>query len=104
MGKIGKYYKDARERTKRKKSPWNWILLPFAVVGIGGALFLLVKGLLALQQCLIPNEIILSGRTQVGAFLMFIPIFFPSFIFGFMFANFVAWCIPPARRAMDSEA
>ncbi len=104
MGKIGKYYKDARERTKRKKSPWNWILLPFAIIGIGGTLFLLIKGLLTLQQCLIPNETILLGRTQVGAFLMFIPIAFLSLPLGFMFANFAAWCIPPARRALDNEA
>lgn len=104
MSKIGKYYKDARERTKRKKSPWNWILFPFAIIGIGGSLFLLVKGLSALQQYLIPNETILSGRTQVGAFLMFIPIAFLTLPLGFMFANFAAWCIPPARRALDNEA
>ena len=104
MSKIIRYYKDARERVKRRKSPWNWILLPLAIIGIGITGFLMLKGLLVIQRHLIPADVILSGRTPAGSFLMFVPIFFPSFTIGFMFANFIAWCIPPARRAMDSEA
>jgi len=34
MGKIINYYKNARERTGRRKSPWNWILFPLSVLGL----------------------------------------------------------------------
>ena len=104
MGKITTYFKKSRERVKRKRSPWNWILFPLSVLGIGISGFSIGLGLLTIQQHLIPKDVILFGRTPAGSFLMFVPIFFPSLIFGFMFANFIAWCIPPARRALDKEA
>jgi len=44
MSKIGKYYKDAREGTKRKKSPWNWILFQTEMAEMGSDLFILWKG------------------------------------------------------------
>lgn len=104
MGKVVKYYKDARQRAKRRKSSWNWVLLPFAIIGIGGAWFLLERGVFTIQRYLIPVNAILSGRTRVSGVLMFDLLFFPSLVLGFMFANFVTWCIPPARRALEGEA
>ena len=104
MGKITTYFKKSRERVKRRRSPWNWILFPLSILGIGISGFSIGLGLFSIQQHLTPKNVILSGQTAVGAALMFVPILFPALILGFMFANFIAWCIPPARRAMDSEA
>ncbi|MCX5712451.1 MAG: hypothetical protein NTY47_05205 [Candidatus Omnitrophica bacterium] len=104
MNKIRKYYDEARERTKQRKSPWNWILFPLSIFGIVGTYLLLIAGLSSIQRHLIPTDVILSGGTAIGNFLMFVPIVFPSLVLGFMFANSLAWFIPPVRRALDKEA
>lgn len=62
------------------------------------------KGLSDIQHHLIPTDVILSSWTAVGSGLILLPTLFLSLPLGFMFANLIAWCIPPARRALDSEA
>ena len=103
MNKIGKYYAEARQRAEGKKSPWNWILFPLSVIGIIGSGFLLFKGLSDFQRHLIPTDVIYSSGIESGL-LLSVPLMFLALPLGFMFANFIAWCIPPARRAMDKEA
>jgi hypothetical protein len=104
MTKPETYYTQARQRAKRRKSPWNLILIPFAIFGIAGTAFLLAKGLLAFQQLFIPPDAILAHWTRIGAILMFVPIIFPALAIGMMIANLIAWCIPRARRTFEKEA
>jgi hypothetical protein len=104
MIKPETYYTRARQRAKRRKSPWNLILIPFAILGIAGTAFLLAKGLLTFQQLFIPPNAILAHWTRIGSILMFAPILFPSFAIGMMIANLIAWCIPRARRTYAKEA
>jgi hypothetical protein len=52
---------------------------------------------------LIPSDVIYSSGIRSG-FLMFMPLMFLALPLGFMFANFSAWCILPARRALYKEA
>ena len=103
MNKIGKYYSEARATAQQRKSPWNWLLFPLSIIGIGGSGFLLFKTLLDFQHHLIPSDAIYSSG--IGSdFLMFMPLMFLSLPLGFIFANFSAWCLLPARRALDKEA
>lgn len=104
MAEPETYYHQARQRAKRRKSPWNLILIPFAMFGIAGTAFLIAKGLLALQQLFIPPDAILAHWTRIGAILMFVPIIFPALAIGMMIANLIAWCIPRARRTFEKEA
>ena len=101
---IDSYYKAARERASRKKSPWNWILLPFSIIGIAGAFFFISASLLSLQKLLFSPDAILSSGTRVGNNLIIVPSFFLALPLGFIFANLFTWCIPPARKALDGEA
>ena len=45
-----------------------------------------------------------SFQSFVSSFLMLIPLLFAALLIGLMFANCVAWCVVPARRAFDREA
>ena len=36
MGRVDKYMSQARERAKRRKSPWNLLLIPLAIAGVDG--------------------------------------------------------------------
>ncbi|UCG81529.1 MAG: hypothetical protein JSV60_04435 [Desulfobacterales bacterium] len=104
MGKAHTYFEKAQRRAKRRKSPWNLILIPLVILGVVMTAFLLAIGILVIQHALIPADTILSSYTRVGSILMFVPILFPSLAIGMVIANLIAWCIPPARRAFEKEA
>src|SRR5664279_2855953 len=93
MSKIATYYSDACGRAKRRKSPWNFLLLPGGVIGILGSFFFMSQGLLSIQHHLIPADALLSNPLPVGGFLMLVLPIFPSFPLGLLFANLMAWCI-----------
>ena len=92
-----------RERAARRKSPWNLLLLAFAVVAIAG--FWIGTALLfrEYRQSLVPPEAFLTSGTRFGNILMYVPPLFPSIGIGMITANLLIWCIPPARRALDHE-
>lgn len=104
MSRADTYFQRARQRAQRRKSPWNLILIPLAIGGIGTAWFLLARGLLNLQHIFIPDSAILSGYIRVGSILMFVFPVFPSIGIGMIMANLIAWCIPPARKVFEKEA
>jgi hypothetical protein len=104
MTQADTYFQEARRKAKRRKSPWNFILIPLVIFGVAATAFLLAAGLLAIQRASIPEGAILSSYTRAGSILMFVPILFPSLAIGMMIANLIAWCIPPARRTFEKEA
>lgn len=104
MKKISELEKAAQQRAKRRKSPWNLVLIPLGLVGIVAGAFLIGKLLLALQSTRFPPETILSSYTRAGSILMFVPILFPSLGAGMILANLAAWLIPPARKTFAQEA
>lgn len=98
-----KYYKEMEKRAKRRKSPWNLLLiiaLPITLV-IG---WRTVQFLTELQKIQIPESAIFSGYMRISSLLMFVPVFFPTIILGLIITNLVVWCIPPARNALNKEA
>jgi len=113
MNKIEKYILEARERAKRRKSPWNLILIPLIVVGGVFVYLIQFKILWFIHIIIYPNH---SGRLSefwreglsfsafISSFLLAMPIFFSSLVLGMIIANLLAWCIIPARRIFDKEA
>jgi hypothetical protein len=98
------YFKNAKQRAKRRKSPWNFALIPFAIAGIGLVWFVFVRILLLLQNKLIPTNTIFSNQTSLGAILLYIPPIFPAICLGLVVANILLWSIRPAREILDKEA
>ena len=113
MNKIKKYIQEARGRAKRRKSPWNLILIPFAIIGGFFVYIVQFRILWFIHIIMYPNH---SGRLSefwreglsfnafISSFLLAMPIFFSSLVLGLLIANFLAWRIPPARKAFDKEA
>ncbi len=104
MNKIFKYWDEVRGRVQQKKSPWNLVLVLLSFICMGGIWYPAFKAMSALQKHLIPADVIYSSPTNLGEILMMVPSFLPAIPLGFMFANFIAWCIPPIRRILDGEA
>lgn len=46
----------------------------------------------------------ISFKAFASSFLMLMPLGIPAVVFGFLSANCLMWCIPSARRTMESEA
>lgn len=103
MSKIIKFYRDARKRTQRKQSTWNWLLLPSCILGFIISAFVVYKGLFAFREYIYPKDIICVVPANVGGVLMMV---LPGLLvipLGFMLGNLLVWCIPPARKALNLE-
>ena len=107
------YFSRARVRAKRRKSPWNLILIPLVICGIAGVWYGLFKLMWWIHTTIYPehtgrfNEFWQEGISLpsfVSSFLLMIPLFIASIPLGMLLANSIAWCIRPARRAFEREA
>ncbi len=110
---IRGYIARARERAKRRKSPWNLILIPLVIFGI--MIFFAGQFILLWQVHVwaFPEHAgkfrdfwgkNISVSAFVSSFLMGIFPLFASLPLGMLLANCIAWCLPPARRAFEQEA
>ena len=113
MNKIEKYIHEARERAKRRKSPWNLILIPLTIAGIGFIFFVQFQILWFIHIHIYPNHFGrfsefwqngISPVSFISSFLLGVPVFFSSIPLGMLIVNLLAWCIPPARKIFDKEA
>jgi hypothetical protein len=104
------YLSRAKARARRRKSAWNLILIPLALVGIGLSHFLLVWFLVGarnwvLAERAVPlDELVTMDCPGIAPILLFVIPLVGAIPLGLFFTNGVAWCIPPARRAFDKGA
>ncbi len=113
MNKIKKYINEAQERAKRRKSPWNLILIPIGIAGTSFFYYIQFNVLWSFHVYVYPNH---SGRlsefwreggsatTFISSFLLATPIFFSSLVLGMMMANVLLWFVPPIRKIFENEA
>lgn len=104
MQTVSGYYKRSRERAEIRKSPWTALSFILAILGICASWWGTASALLTLQSLAFPSDSILSGGTEMGKALLFVPLFFPCLLLGMLFANAVLWCIPPARAGLEEKA
>ena len=104
MGRIDQYFQEAQERSKRRKSPWNLVLIPLVAGFSGATYYFLWKGVYGFYKSHIPSDTIFSGHTRLGGILMFLPLFFPAMTIGMLLANTIAWLIPATRKTFGQEA
>jgi hypothetical protein len=111
FGKILSYYSAARERAQRSKSAWNLILIPPGLVGWLGSWYGMFRIVWGFHRVLYPQHDFrnfwqdgISPWSFAFSFLMLFGPFFGALCIGLIIANLVAWLIPPARRALNTEA
>jgi len=98
-----KHFERARERARRRKSPWNLLLIPSTILGVGVAtwalvlLFEAVHARLQEVQRLSTAEGAAPVLVALSALLAGVPL-------GFVGGNGIAWLVRPARRALEREA
>ena len=102
-----------RERSARRKSPWNLVCVLLGFVFFFVFWFALFQLAWALHVQIHPAHAGLQHEfwrrgISLGAFmpsfLMLVPLAMPALVGGFLGANGLVWLIPAARRAMDAEA
>lgn len=104
------YFTRARERAKRRKSPWNLLLIPLGLGAMGaswyGFLWLLVVALNAAmsRHPTTVGELMRSDCKGIGPVVFFVSPFFAAIPVGLLLGNCIVWCIPPARRVFVNEA
>lgn len=107
------YLRRARARARRRKSPWNAVLVPLGLGAVGGTTYGLFRAMWWLHTVIYPAHAGKLGEfwgrgigfgAFVSSFLLVIPLFIAAIPIGMMLANLVVWMIPPARRAFTEEA
>jgi hypothetical protein len=103
LDRATRYRSGIHERSQRRKSPWNLLLAFFVLVGWAscwGAFALLSSQLYSHFRG--PHHFGQTSTNAAGIFL-YVPILFPSMTLGMVLANFLIWCVPPARNALAKE-
>ena len=101
----GSWLRNARQRSQRRKSPWN-LLLFLLVFSLWAAIgFVLGWGANALHGIFHPTsgELFTNGPIRLNAALALLPTIFASICPAMLLANFLVYLIAPARRAMEAE-
>lgn len=104
VNKIKKYHEEACERAQRRKSPWNFMLIPAVVlpsVIIWSCIFLLLNQMHALW---FPGQSFYSDPQGVGPILTAVAPLFPSGTLGMLIGNRLLFSVPIIRRILDKEA
>lgn len=107
------YLGRSRQRAQRRRSPWNLVLIPLGLGSIAFIWYVLFQLMWRVHTWFYPNHVGrlwefwaegLDFSTFMSSFLLFMPLLFAGIPLGMIFANAVAWCIPPARSAFAREA
>jgi len=109
--KASAYHAKALLRARRRRSPWNVVLL---VLGFGTGLaawYGFFRLVWMFHAAIYPAHRLqdfwqagIGGRSFVLSFLMTFSLAPAAMIIGFLFANSVFWMIRPARRVFEREA
>ena len=100
------YFERARERAKRRKSPWNILLFAF-----GYGLWPFITAALVLGVIYLPTnrhssftEIARLDENNVEMILIVISMLVLGKVLSLLASNLVMFCIPAARRVFEQEA
>jgi hypothetical protein len=98
------YYEDAVKRAQRRRSPWNLVLIPAAILGIASVSWILVDLFKFVHTNRHPGEVLSSTARGLGPILVTIASLLAALPLGFLFANSIVRLVRPARIALDAEA
>lgn len=98
------YVEEAKSRAERRKSKWNLLLIPLVVISIA-VLWSVFHGVIEqVHASFYPQQNFIDTPNGIGAILASVALIFGLIPVALLFANFVVFLIPPARRALDLEA
>jgi len=104
------YFARAQQRATRRKSPWNLLDLLAGLSCMGLVWWAFVHAVWLARNLLIPQHsvpfatVFHSQRTSLALIVFFVAPFFAAISVGFLLSNYIVWCIPAYRRAIEPEA
>ncbi|HEX9084497.1 MAG TPA: hypothetical protein VF836_07145 [Gemmatimonadaceae bacterium] len=98
------YLDEARQRARRRRSPWDLLLIPAFVSSLGLLWWFFVALLLVAHRNLYLDQDLASTPRGVGPILTTVSPLLAAIPLAMLFANALVWIIPPARRALEREA
>jgi len=101
----GTWVANARQRSRRRKSPWNF-LLPLLAFPLWGAFtFLLGWGAASLHALFHPAAapLFASGPLRLSTALVLFPMLVSALCPALLLTNILVNWVPAARRAMEAE-
>jgi hypothetical protein len=97
------YYDDARARARRRKSPWNLLLIPLVALPLAGLWWSFVFILTQLHSWIYPGESLALAR-GLGSVLTRVAPVFAALPLSMVVGNMLVFLVPPARRVLAKEA
>lgn len=98
------YLAEAQQRARRRRSPWNLLLIPAVVASLGLLWWFFVALLQVAHGNLYLGQDLASTPRGVGPILTTLSPLFAAIPLGLVFGNALVWLVPPAQRALESEA
>ena len=109
--RTARFYGEARQRAKRRKSLWNFLLIPFCLGPAFGLWYALFRLVWCFHVAIYPQHELrefwqdgISFKSGAPSFLMVFALMPGALVFGFMLGNSLLWLIAPIRRIFDAEA
>jgi hypothetical protein len=98
------YIQRARQRARRRKSPWNLLLIPLVACSCGVISYVLLRVVLFCSSTVAARPASFAARSEPIKTLLVIPLLIAAIPSALIAANFLIHLLPPARRALDKEA
>jgi len=105
------WHGGAQQRARRRRSPWNLVLLVLGLIVAAGTWYGLFRVTWAFHLLFHPQHELREFWGSGIRFSSFVPNFLMVFAIapgalctGLAVANCIAWLVRPARRALDAES
>jgi hypothetical protein len=109
--RAAEWYAEALRRAQRRRSAWNFILIPLGLAGRLGVWYGLFRLVWAFHVTVYPQHRLHDFWGEGVSFsvfmLSFLMVFAPApgaMCLGYALANCAAWLVAPARHVFDAEA
>jgi hypothetical protein len=98
------YVDRARIRAKRRKSPWNVLLILVCFASWLALAFVLIRSNEFIHLQIYTGDTLAAHANGFAILLATLPLLLGSIPLGFVAGNMFVWLIPPVRRILDQEA
>ena len=98
------YFKEARSRAKRRKSPWNLLLIPGVVAPWAIIWYVSARVLGAVARRIHPELNFVLLPDSGGGILIALGLLFAWLLVAIVLGNMFVAAIPVVRRTLDGEA